>query len=141
MPSGAAGRSDIRNPSTRSPAAASVSEEAVADAEHAAPIATPASGSLDLSAFAGSLRAGVDASLGVADGQGVLELLGPGDVSVEVDGVDRGALPLRLVLGQGTHAVRYRAGARSTYRFYYVKSGATRGSRVVTRPGGFVDAH
>jgi hypothetical protein len=67
-------------------------------------------------------------------------LLGPRDVSVEVDGVDRGTLPMSLVLDQGTHAVRYRAGATSTYRFYYVKSGATRASSIVTRPGGFVDA-
>ena len=76
----------------------------------------------------------------VAEGQGVLELLGPGDVGVEVDRVDRGALPATLVLDQGRHAVRYRTGARSTYRFYYVKSGATRSLNVLTQAGGLVDA-
>ncbi len=123
-----------------SPAAAPASEEAAPGDEQAGPITAPASGGLDLSAFAGSLRAGVDRSLEVTKGQGVLELLGPSDVSVEVDGVDQGTLPIILVLDQGTHAVRYRAGANSTYRFYYVKSGATRASSIVTRPGGFVDA-
>jgi hypothetical protein len=78
--------------------------------------------------------------LGVAEGQGVLELIGPGDVSVEVDGVDRGALPVTLVLDEGQHAVRYRAGSGSTYRFYYVKRGATRGLSVLTQAGGLVDA-
>jgi hypothetical protein len=127
-------------PPAGSPAVASVSGEAARGDEQAGPITVPASGSLDLSAFAGSLRAGVDTSFEVTKGQGVLELLGPRDVSVEVDGVDRGTLPMSLVLDQGTHAVRYRAGANSTYRFYYVKSGATRASSIVTRPGGFVDA-
>ncbi|MFA9470863.1 MAG: response regulator [Deltaproteobacteria bacterium] len=98
------------------------------------------SGGRGLSAFAGSLRPEVDPSLEVAEGQGVLELLGPGDVGVEVDGVDRGALPATLVLDQGRHAVRYRTGARSTYRFYYVKSGATRSLNVLTQAGGLVDA-
>jgi hypothetical protein len=78
--------------------------------------------------------------LEVTEGQGVLELIGPGDVSVEVDGVDRGPLPVTLVLDQGRHVVRYRTGTRSTYRFYYVKSGATRGLRVLTQAGGLVDA-
>ncbi|MGB5351056.1 MAG: hypothetical protein WBN10_15725, partial [Polyangiales bacterium] len=73
-------------------------------------------------------------------GQGVLELTGPAEVSVEVDAVDRGTLPLTLVLDEGTHRVRYRLGARSSDRFYYVKSGATRALEVVTQPGGFVDA-
>jgi len=95
---------------------------------------------LDLSAFAGSLRPGVDPTLGVADAQGVLEVIGPVDVTVEVDGVDQGALPLTLVLEQGRHVVQYRTGTKSTYRFYYVKSGATRALRVVTRHGGLVDA-
>ena len=98
------------------------------------------SGGRGLSAFAGSLRPEVDPSLEVAEGQGVLELLGPADVGVEVDGVDRGALPATLVLDQGRHAVRYRTGARSTYRFYYVKSGATRSLNVLTQAGGLVDA-
>jgi hypothetical protein len=95
---------------------------------------------LDLSSFAGSLRTGVDPSLDVAEGQGALELSGPAEVSVEIDGVDRGTLPLKLVLDEGTHRVRYRLGARSTDRFYYLKSGSTRALQVVTRPGGFVDA-
>jgi CheY-like chemotaxis protein len=120
-----------------SPTSPSVSGEA-AD-EPAAVVAAP-SGGLNLSAFSGDLRPGVDASLGVVEGQGVLELIGPSGVRVDVDGVDRGALPVTVVLDQGRHAVRYRAGARSTYRFYYVKSGATRALKIVTRPGGFVDA-
>jgi len=114
-------------------------EEQAAPGAPAARPAVPSSGR-GLSAFAGSLRAGVDPSLEVAEGQGVLELSGPGDVSVEVDGVDRGALPATLVLDQGRHAVRYRTGARSTYRFYYVKSGATRSLSVLTQAGGLVDA-
>ncbi len=95
---------------------------------------------LDLSSFAGRLRPGVDPSLDVAEWQGALELSGPAEVSVEIDGVDRGTLPLKLVLDEGTHRVRYRLGARSTDRFYYLKSGSTRALQVVTRPGGFVDA-
>jgi CheY-like chemotaxis protein len=94
---------------------------------------------LDLSAFAGSLRAGVDPSLAAVEGQGALALSGPADVSVEVDGLDRGTLPLSLVLDEGTHRVRYRLGARSSDRFYYVKSGTTRTLQVVTQAGGFVD--
>jgi hypothetical protein len=77
--------------------------------------------------------------LGVNDGQGVLELSGPSEVSVRVDGVDRGALPVTLVLDQGIHAVRYRTGAKSIDRFYYVKSGATRGPRILTQAGALVD--
>jgi len=113
-------------------------QEPTADLPMAVP--SPSSGGLDLSAFAGSLRAGVDPSLEVAEGQGVLEVIGPNDVSAEVDGVDQGALPVTVVLGQGRHAVRYRVGSKSTYRFYYVKSGATRSLRVVTQAGGLVDA-
>ncbi len=93
-----------------------------------------------LSVFSGSLRAGFDSSLSVAAGQGVLELTGPAEVSVEVNEVARGTLPLSLALDEGTHRVRYRFEARSTDRFYYVKSGATRSLKVVTQPGGFVDA-
>jgi hypothetical protein len=95
---------------------------------------------LDLSAWRGKLRTGVDPSLDVAAGEGVLELSGPAEVIVEVDGVNRGTLPLTLVLDVGTHRVRYRLGAQSTDRFYYVKSGATRALQVITPPGGFVDA-
>jgi CheY-like chemotaxis protein len=93
-----------------------------------------------LSAFSGDLRPRVDPALGVRDGQGVLELSGSSEVSVRVDGVDRGALPVTLVLDQGIHAVRYRTEAKSIDRFYYVKSGATRGSRIVVREGALVDA-
>ncbi|MBW2720362.1 MAG: hypothetical protein JRD94_17975 [Deltaproteobacteria bacterium] len=78
--------------------------------------------------------------MGVRDGQGVLELSGSSEVSVRVDGVDRGALPVTLVLDQGIHAVRYRTEAKSIDRFYYVKSGATRGSRILVREGALVDA-
>jgi len=92
-----------------------------------------------LSAFSGNLRPRVDPALGVNDGQGVLELSGPSEVSVRVDGVDRGALPVTLVLDQGIHAVRYRTGAKSIDRFYYVKSGATRGPRILTQAGALVD--
>jgi hypothetical protein len=81
----------------------------------------------------------VDPSLVVADGHGVLELSGSSDVRIEVDGVERGVVPISLVLPEGTHAVRYHNEAGSTYRFYFVKSGATRSLRVVTRPGGLVD--
>ncbi len=113
-----------------------------AQALPALPAAVPASplSRRRLSAFSGSLRAGVDPALEVTEGQGVLELIGPGDVSVEVDGVDRGVLPVTLVLDEGRYAVRYRTGSRSTDRFYYVKRGATRGLRVLTQAGGLVDA-
>ncbi len=95
---------------------------------------------LDAAGFAGRLRTGIDPSLGAAEGQGALELGGPKGVSVEVDGVDRGPLPLTLVLDEGIHRVRYRLGAKSIDRFYYLKPGATRVLNVVTQAGGFVDA-
>jgi hypothetical protein len=136
MPGGAPTAAPAAAPA---PVPVQVAEEQAAPGAPAAMPAVP-SGSRGLSAFAGTLRAGVDPSLEVAEGQGVLELSGPGDVSVEVDGVDRGALPATLVLDQGRHAVRYRTGARSTYRFYYVKSGATRSLSVLTQAGGLVDA-
>ena len=113
-------------------------QEPTADLPTAAP--SPLPGGLDLSAFAGNLRASVDPSLEVAEGQGVLEVIGPSDVSIEVDGADQGALPVTVVLSQGRHTVRYRIGSKSTYRFYYVKSGATRALSVVTQAGGLVDA-
>jgi CheY-like chemotaxis protein len=113
-------------------------EQVAPEVPAAAPKGT--SRSAGLSAFAGSLRAGVDPSLEVTQGQGVLELIGPSDVRVEVDGVDRGALPVTLALEQGRHMVQYRTRARSTYRFYYVKSGATRALTVLTQAGGLVDA-
>jgi len=116
--------------------------EVQVDLEEPSPQTVPPVSPVDraLSAFTGSLRAGVDPSLPVGAGQGVLELTGPAEVSVEVDEVERGTLPLSLVLDEGTHRVRYRSAARSTDRFYYVKSGATRSLEVVTRRGGFVDA-
>ena len=108
--------------------------------EAAKTVPSGSSSGLDLARFAGSLRAGVDSALDVSPGQGALELSGPLDVSVEVNGVDQGALPLTLVLDGGIHRVRYRLGAKSIDRFYYLKPGATRVLKVVTQPGGFVDA-
>jgi len=118
--------------------------DAASDEEPAAPAAavrapSEAPGGVDLSAFAGVLRAGVDPSWTLEEGQGVLELVGSSELSVEVDGVDRGPLPVALVLDQGTHRVRYRVDARSTDRFYYVKSGATRAATAPIRAGGLVD--
>lgn len=90
--------------------------------------------------FTGELRPGVDESLTVGLGQGVLELSGPASVTAFVDGIDRGPLPLMLVLDEGRHVVRYTHEGKRAVRFYYVKSGATRSLDVITRPGGFVDA-
>jgi hypothetical protein len=131
--------------SARSPAVTPTPVEVSRSVDPPAPVAPaavpPASADvLDLSSFAGHLRAGVDPSLGAPEAQGALELSGPGEVTVEVDGVNRGALPVTLVLDQGRHRVRYRVGTRFTDRFCYVKSGATRVLHVVTQPGGFVDA-
>jgi CheY-like chemotaxis protein len=91
------------------------------------------------SRFAGTLNEGVDASLGLSEGQGVLQIDGTSGVRIEVDGIDRGSLPAVIVLDEGRHTVRFETDARSTTRFYYVKAGATRVLRAVTRPGGFVD--
>ncbi|MEM7136607.1 MAG: response regulator [Myxococcota bacterium] len=91
-------------------------------------------------AVAGLLVDGVDDSLAALPDQGALELLGPTDVAVQVDGVSQGSLPLRLVLDEGRHLVRYGSGTRWTYRLYFVKRGATRTLRVRVEPGGFVDA-
>jgi len=113
--------------------------EAPAPESLPSPEPSSSSSSLGLYAFSGTLRAGVDPSLVVADGQGVLELSGSSEVGIEVDGVERGRLPIRLVLAEGTHVVRYRNEAGYTDRFYFVKSGATRSLHVVTRPGGLVD--
>jgi len=130
--------------SAGSPAVAPMPAELSGSTEPQAPTAPaavpPASPDIfDLSSFAGRLRAGVDPSLGASEAEGALELSGPPEVTVEVDGVNRGALPVTLVLDEGRHRVRYRVGTRSTDRFCYVKSGATRALRVVTQPGGFVD--
>lgn len=93
-----------------------------------------------LTAFSGELRPGVDPALEVGEGQGVLELVGAHEVTVDIDGVDHGSLPVEVVLDEGRHTVRYRLGDRSTVRFYTVKPGATRALRVVTQPGGLIDA-
>ncbi len=93
-----------------------------------------------LSALSGSLRDAVDPSLSVSPDEGVLELTGPGEVRVVVDGVDRGALPTTLVLEEGIHAVRYREETKSADRFYYVKSGTTRAVDHIAQGGAFVDA-
>jgi CheY-like chemotaxis protein len=90
--------------------------------------------------FSGVLRPTLDPKLGAGPGQGVLELSGPPEVRVVVDGIERGSLPLALVVDEGRHAVRYVREDRFTVRFYYVKAGATRVLRVVTRPGGLIDA-
>jgi CheY-like chemotaxis protein len=91
-------------------------------------------------AWSGTLHEGVDSALGAVAGQGALELDGPPDIRVTIDGIERGGLPLAIVLDQGIHAVRYGYRGRSTDRFYYVKPGFTRRLVVVTRAGGFVDA-
>ena len=90
--------------------------------------------------FSGELRHGVDSALPVGPGQGVLQLDGPAEVTVRVDGIERGALPIALVLDQGRHVVRYEHSGRRSVRFYFVKAGFTRVLEVITRPGGFVDA-
>ena len=100
----------------------------------------PAPIRMGLSAYAGELRPGVPSSLAVSEGQGVLEVGGPAGVTVQVDGIDRGPLPVTLVLEEGRHVVRYGIGEAWTYRFYYVKAGATRVLRVSRAQGGFVDA-
>lgn len=93
-----------------------------------------------LHSFSGALRPGVDPALRVADGQGVLELDGPSEVTVDVDGVDCGPLPIALTLDPGRHMVRYHRGPKNTVRFYTVEPGATRALRIVTLPGGLIDA-
>jgi hypothetical protein len=111
-----------------------------AAAEVAAPRTAPSPTGLEPSDFSGTLRSGVDPSLEVGESQGVLELTGSSEIRVEVDGIERGSLPLTVVLDQGRHAVRYRFGSRATYRFYYIQEGTTRAVRAVTQPGGLIDA-
>ena len=77
---------------------------------------------------------------GHGPGQGVLQLSGPPEVLVIVDGIERGPLPVELVVDQGRHLVRYEYQGRRIVRFYFVKAGATRVLELITRPGGFVDA-
>jgi hypothetical protein len=101
------------------------------------PSGAPRSG---VSAFSGELRFELDRSLGILGGQGVLELDGPREVRVSIDGKDSGTLPVSRPLDEGVHRVRYRFEDGVTDRFYYVKSGATRKLVIITRPGGFVDA-
>ena len=100
----------------------------------------PSAAAAPWSGLTGTLREGVQPSLEVSDMQGVLEVTGAADVRIEVDGEPRGVLPAALVLDEGRHAVRFESHMRSTTRFYYVRAGDTRVVRVVTRPGGFVDA-
>jgi CheY-like chemotaxis protein len=102
--------------------------------------AAPAPSRTGLSAYAGELRAGVPSSLAVSMTQGVLELTGPVDIMAQVNGIDRGPLPVTLVLEDGQHTVRYSIGDAWTYRVYYVKPGATRVLRAFPIQGGFVDA-
>jgi CheY-like chemotaxis protein len=111
-----------------------------AEASEPAPGKTLAPDDLGAHQFSGELRDGFDASLAVGPGQGVLELSGPAEVTVVVDGIDRGALPVQLVLDQGRHVVRYRYAGRRSVRFYFIEAGSTRVLEVITRPGGFVDA-
>ncbi len=126
-----------------SPSPEPTSRVAEAPAEVVAPAeveAKSASSRTKLSAYAGELRAGVPSSLAVSTTQGVLELHGPTSVSAQVNGIDRGPLPVTLVLEDGQHVVRYSIGDAWTYRFYYVKAGATRVLHAVPTQGGFVDA-
>jgi CheY-like chemotaxis protein len=128
-------------PRSTAPSAAPAAQPTrLAGAEVAAPPAATPTTRADVSAFSGTLRSGVDPSLEVGERQGVLELIGPSEIDVEVNGVERGSLPLAVVLDQGRHGVRYRFGPRSTYRFYYVQAGTTRFARAVTQPGGLIDA-
>jgi CheY-like chemotaxis protein len=139
--------------SARTPAARSIlvePSEAAAAPEQTAieteaperPQAPPAveEGLAGLTAFSGELRADVAVGLEMGEGEGVLELDGPAEVTVAIDGIEHGPLPVKAVLAQGRHTVRYQLGSRATYRFYVVKPGATRVLRVVTRPGGLIDA-
>ena len=103
-------------------------------------VAPPAATRDGLTAFSGQLRPGVDLEIGASSGQGALVIDGAPDIRVTIDEVDRGPLPISVVLDEGRHVVRYRREGGATYRFYFVKSGATRSLRAITRPGGFVDA-
>lgn len=106
-----------------------------------APAATPeALDRTGLFEFSGRRVPTLDPALEAGPGQGVLELRGPPAVQVVVDGIERGPLPMSLVVDQGRHRVRYRNGPRFVDRFYYVEAGSTRVTRALTRPGGFVDA-
>jgi hypothetical protein len=131
-------------PAAQSPTDAGSPEESEAAVAASPGVEPAAAGRMaepkGVDAFSGTLESRLDPSLGVGPGQGVLELDGPAEVRVSVDGVDRGALPLVLIVDEGRHRVQYRLDDRSTVRFYYVKRRATRTLRVVTRPGGFVDA-
>lgn len=135
-PIGAPERVPDASPTTTAPG---VAEEAQGVPSSATQLATPGEPP-STSAPTGRLRPGVHPSVQLRDGQGALELVGSFEIRVEVDGLDRGTLPLRLALDEGVHRVRYRLGPRSLDRFCYVKPGATRALEVVTQPGGFVDA-
>jgi hypothetical protein len=126
-PSGAA--TESRRPTEE------VSSEAIA------PLSVPnAPGGAGLFEFSGERVPTIEPGLEAGPGQGVLELRGPPGVDVLVDGIERGSLPVSVVVEQGRHRVRYRNGPRFVDRFYYVEAGTTRVARALTRPGGFVDA-
>ena len=120
---------DVPTPSAETPA--------VAVPVASAPAAPASAGLFE---FSGVLRPTLDPALGAGPGQGVLELFGPAKVRVVIDGIDRGSLPVSLVVDQGRHQVRYSDDLGFADRFYFVKAGSTRSARVLTRPGGFVDA-
>jgi CheY-like chemotaxis protein len=134
-----AARSIIAEPSEAAAASEQTAIETEAPERSQAPPAVE-EGLAGLTAVSGELRADVAAGLEVGEGEGVLELDGPGEVTVAIDGIEHGPLPVKAVLAQGRHKVRYQLGSRATYRFYVVKAGATRVLRVVTRPGGLIDA-
>jgi CheY-like chemotaxis protein len=129
-------------PRARAPAEAPAASATriAAGAEMAAPPAGASPAGFEPSDVSGTLRFGVDPSLQVGESQGVLELIGSSEIEVEVNGIERGSLPLTVVLDQGRHAVRYRFGPRATYRFYYIQAGTTRAVRAVNQPGGLIDA-
>lgn len=116
---------------------AETATEAVAGEQRAGRSSEPERG---LTAFSGQLSPGVDLDIGASAEQGALVLEGDPSIRVTVDGVDRGALPVSIVLDEGRHIVRYRSPDGFTDRFYFVKAGATRTLRAITQPGGFVDA-
>ena len=125
---------DVPTPSAETPSAET---PAVAVPLASAPAAPASAGLFE---FSGVLRPTLDPALGAGPGQGVLELFGPAKVRVVIDGIDRGSLPVSLVVDQGRHQVRYSDELGFADRFYFVKAGSTRSARVLTRPGGFVDA-
>ena len=131
---------DQRQPGSRESSTTATVPVEVTARRHAPSTTGVVRDGVDLSSYTGRLRPFVDPALDLGQGQGVLDLYGPKEVTVSVDGVDRGALPVRLVLGQGRHEVVFRVGEERSHRFYYVRADATRLVRISTRTGGFVDA-